>query len=152
MMVMLTVSSAHGPLEFNTQTDTPLVIAGSAMVPSGQIDATRFVGNRVNTNKARAGIARVIITANAGTVSVHAFGACSPTDCDWGTVTATPYAKTADGTKAVSLTTAYDFGYKDSLLTIARDGELLKVSHYEHFKDSSDRSNYSLTERFKKSR
>lgn len=41
-------------------------------------------GTWVNDNPNTGGLTRLLITQNGNSVSVHAFGKCSPTDCDWG--------------------------------------------------------------------
>ena len=47
--------------------------------------ATQYTGNWVNDDPNTRGDTRLVIS-NAGLVlTVHGYGACSPTDCDWGT-------------------------------------------------------------------
>jgi hypothetical protein len=46
--------------------------------------AVSFAGNWVNKNPATSGITRLRITQDGTEVKVHAFGKCSPADCDWG--------------------------------------------------------------------
>ena len=46
--------------------------------------AVSFEGNWVNKNPATSGITRLRINQNNTEVKVHAFGKCTPNDCDWG--------------------------------------------------------------------
>ncbi len=50
--------------------------------------AARFAqydGNWVNDDSNTSGITKLSISNSDATISVHGFGKCSPTDCDWGT-------------------------------------------------------------------
>lgn len=46
--------------------------------------ANLFSGSWVNANSATPGITRLEIQENGDAVTVHAWGACHPQDCDWG--------------------------------------------------------------------
>lgn len=50
--------------------------------------AVGYRGNWVNDDPQTNDISRLIITSEGSTLTVHAYGACSPDDCDWGTVSA----------------------------------------------------------------
>ena len=50
-----------------------------------------FVGNWSNTDSNTSGITRIRITASGSNVYTHAWGQCSPRDCDMGRSTATRY-------------------------------------------------------------
>ncbi|MEK7311223.1 MAG: NBR1-Ig-like domain-containing protein [Chloroflexota bacterium] len=49
--------------------------------------AADWAGTWVNTNAGTNNITRIIITASGSQLSVHPFGKCTPSDCDWGTKT-----------------------------------------------------------------
>jgi hypothetical protein len=49
-----------------------------------------LVGTWVNVNAATRDIVKIVLTNSGGSLGVHAFGACSPTPCDWGQVTDRP--------------------------------------------------------------
>lgn len=48
---------------------------------------SKFAGTWKNTDPNTSGLTKIIAETN-GTPSIHAYGQCSPTDCDWGTATA----------------------------------------------------------------
>jgi chitodextrinase len=73
--------------------------------------------------------------------SVHVWGACHPSDCDWGTVGAT---KQSDS----QLTAFYDPGFAEENVTLTydRSSGLLTVTVFTHFTDDSGRADYTSTD------
>jgi hypothetical protein len=71
-----------------------LAAAIAALVLIGPASATlaQLLGNWTNVDSNTRDIVRNLITDAGGAIQVQAWGACSPTPCDWGTVKATPYA------------------------------------------------------------
>jgi len=75
-------------------------------VPRPHASAADFVGRWVSEDATGSHLTRLIITTHGQTLSIHGYGACSPTDCDWGTVsgpfTSEPYVSTFafDGSRA----------------------------------------------------
>jgi hypothetical protein len=47
--------------------------------------ATQYSGTWINNDSGTSGVTRIIISNAGQTLSVHPYGKCSPTDCDWGT-------------------------------------------------------------------
>ncbi len=88
-----------------------------------------------------------------GAPLVQAFGACSPTPCDMGTVTGITYGPSISSTTGRTVLAPYSFGFKNQQLVISysrgRDGsESITVAHYSEFTDGSGRSNYTRREKF----
>ncbi len=54
-----------------------------------RLTAARFSANWINEDAATRGITRLNITASGNTLTIHGYGSCSPTDCDWSTRTVT---------------------------------------------------------------
>lgn len=46
--------------------------------------ASQYSGTWINNDAATSGVTRIIISNSGQTLSVHPYGKCSPTDCDWG--------------------------------------------------------------------
>lgn len=88
-----------------------------------------------------AGIVKIEIQGT----TVHVFGNCSPTACDWGLVTADIYARSVDApsTSPAAYQAHYSKRYADTDLSmsIEDDGSLL-VQTFTHFKDHSRRKDY----------
>ena len=110
----------------NLQTKNALetVIAGQTRVAATAIAQAqflgRFSGTWVNEDPNTRGIPRLEITNTDAAVSVHSFGACSPTNCDWGIRTG---SSTID-----PLVLKWDFGGGlTHQLTITRVSDRLKV-------------------------
>ncbi len=119
---------------FRTWVETP---CASANVPGGAGD---FIGVWENNDANTGGMTRLILGCEGCLMTVHGFGKCTPTDCDWGTIT-TPYT----GNPLVAV---YKFGFKTETLTIHLTGpNALQVHSVNVFHDGSKRdyvADYSL--------
>ncbi len=110
-------------------------------------------GTWKNTSSAPALHSLKISSSISGAPLVQAFGACTPTPCDMGTVGGITYGASVSSTSGRTLLAPYTFSFKQQQLVItynrAFDGtESLTVAHYNEFTDGSGRSNYTMTERF----
>lgn len=124
-----------------------LLIASSSMASINQ-----FSGSWTNVDPNTGGITRLDIAASGALVNVHAWGKCHPTDCDWGTVQAQPFAASAssDIASADTLIAVFDLGFSETTLVIKPAGNKLNVNSYDRFKDNSGRSNYMASYIFQK--
>ena len=121
-------------------------------------DHSFLLGTWVNVDKATNNIRAFVIKYDAsGELSVRAYGACSPTACDWGSTPAVPYATNVSSNLAEGFTAPYDHGFSETILTgtrlVARqfaDYDLMTVNSFTKFKDGSNRSNYYVTNYFVK--
>jgi hypothetical protein len=96
-----------------------------------------FTGEWINKNPA-AGITRISIDQRLDEAIVHAWGACHPTDCDWGT------AQTkASGANYGSLRVKWDHGFSttNAILTFGEENRL-EIRIKDHFTDNSGRPDY----------
>lgn len=130
--------------KFNTPNDTPHTGKPGAAAAEATAVATAapLVGTWQACNKATRGIVRVEITEKAGVLTVHVFGACTPTPCDWGAVKGLAYATSVSGGPAIAFSAIYTFGFKDTIVTGLLDAGSLLVENYNTFKDGSGRANY----------
>jgi hypothetical protein len=119
-------------------------------MPLAGITLNALVGTWVNVNSATRDIVKVVLTNNSGALRVHAYGACSPTPCDWGQVTGQAYAASVSGGEAVAFTANYAFGFKNTILGGHLDGPHLIVDDFNVFDDGSGRSPYFTQGTFKK--
>ena len=91
-----------------------------------------------NVDGSTGGMTRLIITTvDERTLSAHGFGACSPSDCDWGTVTAR-YGE--------PLVIVYTFSFKTTTITAQLAGRELHVTTLDEYNDGrADRvANYVM--------
>jgi hypothetical protein len=130
-------------LKFNKPTD-------KAGLTHEALTLASLVGTWVNVNAATRDIVKVVLANNGGSLEVHAFGACSPTPCDWGQVKGQAYAASVAGGAAVAFTANYGFSFKNTILTGHRNGEHLIVDDFNVFTDGSGRSPYFTEGTFKK--
>lgn len=114
---------------------------------------SQFEGNWENVDANTSGVTRLNIkTLNLfgiKIVTLRTFGKCHPTDCDWGTVSATAYAPGVSSdldTTARSLTATYNPGFAVKLVVVRPlSGERLQADVYTRFTDGSGRTNYDAT-------
>ncbi len=92
-----------------------------------------FRGNWVNVDNNTRGVTKLNITINSGRASVHAFGSCSPADCDWGSVFGSFYL--AAGHHFISANYKSEGGLtKQVIMRIEGDTMIVKV--YATYPDS----------------
>lgn len=119
---------------------------------------SQFVGNWENVDPNTSGVTKLTINKfqlfGATIITLRAFGQCVPTDCDWGTVTATAYAPSVSSNldnTARALTATYNPGFAVKQVVIRPlTGERLQADIYTRFTDGSGRTNYNATYIFKR--
>lgn len=102
------------------------------------------------------GLVKLTISGSQASPTVEAFGQCSPTPCDWGTVRSVTYGSSVTAPVGATALAPYSFGFKNAQLVIrywltAAGDERLTVTTYNEFTDGSGRSNYVKTEVFARS-
>jgi hypothetical protein len=101
----------------------------------------------INT-AASAGLRAIIVSA--GPLHVHAYGNCSPTPCDWGTIAGITFGNSVSATAGNTFLAPYAFGFARKLLegSVNPAGTRLTVRAWTEFTDGSHRSNYVTTDTF----
>lgn len=117
-------------------------------------------GTWVNTDSASRSVKQIVVQpTRVGNVTVDAFGSCSPTLCEWGKVPAIVYgANVSSPTGAIFqsrqrfLSGGVEWSRTTLLGSVARtkSGPVLTLRELTVFEDSSGRSNYNVTETFKR--
>jgi hypothetical protein len=87
-------------------------------------------------------LVRIVIAPAGAEITVHAFGACSPTPCDWGAVPGLVYAADVSSTSAIAFTAQFKFSFSQVIVTGVLDNGSLIVETFTHFTDKSGRSDY----------
>jgi hypothetical protein len=93
-------------------------------------------------DQATRNLVRVVIAPKGNELTVHAFGACSPTPCDWGAVAGLAYAANVSSTAAIAFTAQYKFSFSTVIVAGVLDNGSLVVETFTHFTDKSGRSDY----------
>ncbi|MGH9898532.1 MAG: hypothetical protein ACRD4L_06755 [Pyrinomonadaceae bacterium] len=112
------------------------------------IDLSQFVGSWMTANSKTRGIVRINVTTDDDELKVHAFGACSPSPCDWGQTSGTVFSDGINSTKGLAFSAVYDFGFMETHLQAKVKKGVLVVASFNKFKDDSGRSNYFSREFF----
>jgi hypothetical protein len=114
----------------------------------------RFTGNWHNTNPASGGLIRLVVTAAGPNVSVHAWGKCTPTPCDWGTRPAIVYAPNVGANPiatARAISVVFRTNFDETIVILQPSGaNLLTAETYTRFTDTSGRSAYTRSEQFRR--
>ena len=131
-----------------------LCVAGfgalTATAPAQASDA-QFTGFWLNIDPATRDIVRFQITGSPGSLAVHAYGACSPSACDWGLSPLTTYGNTVSDSNHDYGTAVYNAGFATTILTFALvDPNTIAVDSYTKFNDGSGRQNFHTRDIFKK--
>lgn len=101
-----------------------------------------LVGAWTTVDPATRGIVKIVITAAGDALMVHAYGACSPTPCDWGQVRGHTYGPNVSTARSVAFTANYSFGFKSTLLAGHLQDGMLVVESFDAFAAGDTRSDY----------
>ncbi|NJM14657.1 MAG: hypothetical protein HC896_04090 [Bacteroidales bacterium] len=107
-------------------------------------DYSQFLGHWVNENTKNPNITKANITEDPANLFIHMWGNCTPTDCDWDSVS-TPKIDAIDGVLGVVWEPS--FAIRHQTLEVTAEGKL-KVVTKTHFTDDSGREDYTSTEYF----
>jgi hypothetical protein len=114
----------------------------------GPVDASPLVGTWLNTDKQAGGIVKLVLSNEDGVFKVQAFGACSPSPCDWGQVKGAVYSARVGSKEGMAFSAFYDFGFMETILAVYLKMGILVLDSFNTFKDGSHRSNYFSREFF----
>ncbi len=129
-----------------------LALGTSVLWPSHALaDIGQFVGAWQNVNSHDRGVIRLTVAHQGNAVTVHVWGHCTPTPCDWGQVPAVQYGSGVQSTlpqQAQVLRAEYNQNFARRQVIIHHAGNQLRVEVLTHFTDNSGRSNYADTDLF----
>lgn len=109
------------------------------------VSPAALVGTWINSDTATRGLVKVVIAASGTNVTVDAFGACTPTPCNWGVVPGLVYSTSVTTTNAVAFSAEYKFGFKQTIVVGHLNGKILTVETFDEFTDGSGRDAYYST-------
>jgi hypothetical protein len=138
--------------EFNAPADQAEEAKAAAEELDAVVGPAAIVGTWNACDAATRNLVRVVIAASGSGITVHAFGACTPTPCDWGSVPGLAYAENVSASAAIAFSAHYKFSFKETILTGVLDSGSLRVETFNHFTDGSGRSDYYTRGYFCKAR
>lgn len=106
------------------------------------ISPAPLVGTWVNCDHATRGLVRLMIAASGKEITVHGFGACTPTPCDWGVANGLLFAPNVAANLAVGFTAIYNFSFKQTTVVGHLMNGALIVETFDHFIDNTGRADY----------
>lgn len=107
------------------------------------LDLKPLLGTWLNCDKDTRGIAKLELTALGTALSIHAWGACTPTFCDWKIVPAKAFADSVCTTPAVAFTALFKFSFVETTVIGRLQFGALFVETFDHFIDGSGREDYN---------
>lgn len=113
----------------------------------------QFSGEWVNVNPDTRGVTALKITVSGTNVMVHAWGQCTPTDCDWGNMQAYAYGPNVSSNLAATaqaVSVVHKESFAERLMILRSSGTQLRAETYTRFTDTSGRTNYAAVEMFKR--
>jgi hypothetical protein len=135
-----------------------LAAAPANATPVPPTASNALLGTWINTNANSNSVKQVVVSpTRIGNVTVDAFGACSPTLCEWGKVPAVIYGSNVSSTTGVTFQTDQRFlsgGTEWSRTTLfgrvvrTEAGLRLRLQELTVFEDGSGRKNYRVDETF----
>jgi hypothetical protein len=128
--------------EYKAPADLHHEVAAAAEELAGVVGPSALVGSWHACDSATRGIVRIDIAAAGQGITVHAFGACVPNPCDWGTVPGLAYAANVSSNAAIAFSAQYKFGFVETIVVGVLDNGSLVVEDFNHFTDGSGRSDY----------
>ena len=129
--------------------------ASCAFSTAAASQINRFAGRWQNANPGSGGITTLDVRVSGATVTVQAWGQCTPSDCDWGTQPAVAYAPDAGSNvaaNAIALSVTYRPGFAETTLVLRPAGMGLRAESFTRFTDASGRSNYIGSDAFRRAR
>jgi|SRR5215208_1944135 hypothetical protein len=127
------------------------LLGGLTAARPAQAAPAEFMGTWLNTDSGTGGIVRLQITAGVHGMGVRAFGACTPSACDWGVVGLTTYGNNVSDADHKYGAALYNHGFATRMMTLQLIDSSTLVAHvYTTFLDGSGRQNYHSREVFKK--
>jgi hypothetical protein len=140
----------------------PMAALSAAVLPASSAFAAApavgpsnaLLGTWVNTNSSTDSVVNIVASDVNGQLEIDAYGACSPTPCQWGNVPATAYGTNAGSTKGASFQAewTWDSGYARNILlghvTYPDGVATLVVQEPTIFISPDPRSNFTDTETF----
>lgn len=137
-------TATYTPTKITPPTDLPTATYTPTNTPSPTPplpNAEYFVGNWINQNSDTSGITRVEISRRLNNLVIQIWGACTPTDCYWGTESI-DVSDSNDG--ILSIMWVFSFKVVDQQISVLPDGRLQVVGH-TYFTDNSGRPDTEIT-------
>lgn len=129
---------------------TVVLIFSATPLAFGQLN--QFTGNWRNVDANTGGVTKLAIANIGNTLTVHAWGKCHPTDCDWDAVPAYAYASTVQdnlSAKARAISATFHTNFSETMMVIQpAASNQLRAQTMTRFTDNSSRSNYVSVETF----
>jgi len=112
------------------------------------IDLSAFPGTWVNANPDTTGIARLVMSASAGNLSLQTFAIGPNGLIDWGKTDAAIFTAGPSSRLGAGFTCGYDFGFAETRLQGMIMKGLLVLAQFHNFNDESGRADHFVREYF----
>lgn len=127
-----------------------LLILSATSLAYAQLN--QFTGSWKNIDPNTGGVTKLAIAYAGSNLTVHAWGKCHPTDCDWDAVPGYAYANGVQdnlAAKARAISAVYHTGFSETVMVIHTAApNQLRAETMTRFTDNSTRTNYAAVETF----
>jgi hypothetical protein len=114
----------------------------------GPLDLSAFPGTWVNSNPETSGIARILMEADGGRLSLRVYAVGPDGLIDWGRADAAPFTASPSSRAGTGFACVYDFGFAETELQAMLLKGLMVLAQLHRFKDGSGRMDYFVREYF----
>ena len=121
-----------------------LVVMGLVLGGAGSALAAKdsFLGTWNNLDANTGGLTKLVVTTDGTNYFVQGFGACTPTDCDWGTKDLTFMAYGVSDDNFEWAMAIWDFSYKYLYLILHIQGSQMVVDSFNVYTPEDGRTPY----------
>ena len=109
-----------------------------------------LVGVWTNTNSSTRSIVRIEIRASGSALTVHPYGACTPTPCDHGVIRAAAFSPSVSNIRSNGFRAGKSFGFKTTWYNGFLAGQRLSLMTQDTFSSGDSRYDYTTMETFVK--
>ena len=151
------ISNPQGVPDNNYEVIDEFQLQGSTGGPAPNVPSNpSSLADTWTAVKSDGGFTHVVITQSGGTLQIHPYGSCHPTDCDWGVQPASQFSDDPASSSPVGFQSSIDQTFASRFLQghliLSSTGEtLLEITTQSTFATRDPRYDYELTEDFQPS-
>jgi len=125
-------------------------VGSMPIVSSPPYSYSSLIGTWTNLNQNSGSILKIVISYSVWGLKITPYYATGSTATSYGIIYARVYGTSIGATSGVAFTAEKNYGFEEEIIVGWRSGSYLKVTSFTMFTDDSSRSNYFVSETFRK--
>jgi len=117
---------------------------------ASEVLGDNIIGLWSNIEDDARGTTKLAISRNGNKWEIEGWGACHPSDCNWGKTSLHLLGTSISDTSSIRGLAVWDFGFSMHYVILRVEDKQLFVENFTVFKDNSGRSNYFGVEQFER--